>query len=461
MQGMGVSWCKLTVVMGLGLAISATPVVAQGRPDLSAAVDGNGSTADTAATAPEASDYALSNDAYNGLTSFRDLVIGLGLQFEPRDTLDFATITAQDIVVVLYPQSAIDAAAMLGLISAGGHVMFADDFGATRDVMLRLGLIRNEVETLRAPRYFQNLPYAPMLPVKSPHPIAADVEEVVANYPAIFARVDNGVRVVDSPDGALLVAGERGSGRYVAVADASLFINRMLEFPGNLRLVTNSLRWLMRDGHATRVVLITGAAVFTGQAPAFIDSASGDTWSRALGAINRWLDERSTWLLVPVAMRLIGIGAGLALLLLLWRILAARKAPPIDGRWLRVTTAPRYDDPVRLLSQVEGASTPIFAACVVRDRVNQLLAQRVGVPDPLHQMSERELQARLAATVSPAAQKAYESIGPRLRRLPNRGQAATAWGGGMMPTREFASLYEECEQLCRTLGTSLVGSPAH
>ena len=40
-------------------------------------------------------------------------------------------------------------------------------------------------------------------------------------------------------NGAVVVAGERGSGKFVAIADPSILINKMLLFRGNVQLATN------------------------------------------------------------------------------------------------------------------------------------------------------------------------------------------------------------------------------
>src|SRR5579862_9940264 len=70
-----------------------------------------------------------------------------------------------------------------------------------------------------------------------------------------ISRVEGATPVVSFGNGdAIVVAGERGPGRFAVVSDPSIFINRMLEFPGDLRLTNNLLRWLGR-GHAKRIVL--------------------------------------------------------------------------------------------------------------------------------------------------------------------------------------------------------------
>src|SRR5438045_7824942 len=80
--------------------------------------------------------------------------------------------------------------------------------------------------------------------------------------------------------GAVVVAGEQGTGRFIVVSDPSILINRMLEFPGNVALAVNMLRWLDRDGRAKRVVLLRGDVPMYGEPRAFIDDANMTPFGR-------------------------------------------------------------------------------------------------------------------------------------------------------------------------------------
>src|SRR5690606_28722133 len=124
-------------------------------------------------------------------------------------------------------------------IQAGGHAVIADDFGESRDALAALGLLRAEVVTPRATRYQDGRAWAPIALPKGSHPVARDIDEVVTNHPAALKQLEGATNVIGFEDAAVVVAGERGTGRYVALSDPSIFINRMLQFPGNVQLATN------------------------------------------------------------------------------------------------------------------------------------------------------------------------------------------------------------------------------
>lgn len=443
------TWCRHPVVVtllasALMLALAVAPVVAQP----------GGS--DPASFEAISSDYDPANSNWNGLMQFRDLVIGMGFEFSEVSKLEWGDLGAAEILVFLYPQQTVDPAQLDAFIQAGGHVIVADDFGEAQNALARIGAIRLDLATLRAENYYEGRTWAPIATITPGHPIASEVEPIVTNHPAALGHLAGGTVIAGFPDGALIVAGERGTGRFVAVADPSIFINRMLEFPGNLRVVVNMLRWLDRNGRAKRVVVVRGDVPMYGQARPYIDDGNASRMSRSVADINRWLDERSTWLLVPGAMRALGIGAGLLLIGLLALAIPWRKGPRPDGAWLALQRPARLDDAFVMARQAQRANEPhLISACLLRDRVQAVLANTIGKADPLFTVADAQLADLLRERHGPNAATAYQRVSERLRRLPSRGQAAAPWGGGHMSKREFDALYDDCAALCRNLGNSL------
>ena len=402
------------------------------------------------------SDYDPQNSNWNGLMQFRDLVMGMGFEFSEVTKLEWGELGAEEILVFLYPQQTVDPAQLDAFIQAGGHAIVADDFGEAQNALARIGAIRLELATLRAENYYEGRTWAPIASVTPGHPIATDVDQIVTNHPAALGHLAGGTVIAGFPDGALIVAGERGTGRFVAVADPSIFINRMLEFPGNLRVTVNMLHWLDRSGRAKRVVVVRGDVPMYGQARPYIDDSNASRMSRSVADINRWLDERSTWLLVPGAMRAVGIGAGLLLMGLLALAIPWRKGPRPDGAWLALHRPARLDDAFAMAKKAQRGDEPhLISACLLRDRVQVILAQTIGKADPLFTVTDAQLVDLVRDAQGPAAATAYQRVSERLRRLPSRGQAAAPWGGGHMGKREFDALYDDCAQLCRNLGNSL------
>jgi hypothetical protein len=322
--------------------------------------------------------------------------------------------------------------------------------------MQGLGLLRAEVETPRARKYYDGRTYAPIATARGDHPLAVDVGEVVTNHPAALTRVEGATAVVAFDEGAVVVAGDRGSGHFVAISDPSIFINKMLMFRGNIQLAANLLRYLDRGGRARHVVLLRGDVPMYGDPRPFIDDAKAGEVGRSIADLNFWLSERRAWLLTPEAMKALAAALAVALLLLALFALPVRRGPKIDGAWLRFGRPGRRDDPHAAVLQADrGAGSSLVLACVLRDHVQHLLADATGKPEPLYTLPEAQLVTELSAARGPAAGVALGRVYRRLRALPSRGQAAAPWSAGHMARRDFDILYRDLGELCRTLGAAL------
>ena len=419
------------IALALALAAAARPAAAEDLPD-----------------------YDPSSQAWNGMAAFVSLAAGMGFEVVPKASIDWSELGDGDILFLVYPMSRVDPAKLGSFVQAGGNVVIADDFGAGRDAMAGLGLLRADTGTPRASTFAENRVWAPIAThIAHDHPIGAGVREVVTNHPAALEHVEGAEVVVAFDEGALVAAGERGTGRFVAVSDPSIFINKMMLFGDNLRLTANILRWLDRGGRARRIVLLRGDASLFGEPRPFIYDPRGGPVGRSINGVNSWLGGAHDWLLTPGAMK--GLAVGLAALLVVLAALALpiRRGGAIDGGWLRFPRAARRDEPYTL---VAGADRPtggamLVAACVLRDRVQEAIAQLVGKPEPLFTMPEAELVAHVTRARGRAAGIALSRVYRTLRALPSRGQAAAPWSAGQMSRREFDALYDDVTELCRTL----------
>jgi hypothetical protein len=87
------------------------------------------------------------------------------------------------------------------------------------------------------------------------HALADGVAGLVTNHPQVLYHPDlTPVFSLAGAQGAIVLSGAVGKGRLVAISDASIFINNMLEFPGNRAFAINLLRFLRAGGH-TRLYL--------------------------------------------------------------------------------------------------------------------------------------------------------------------------------------------------------------
>jgi hypothetical protein len=415
-----------------------------------------------AAQPAELADYDPRSNAWNGMATFVGLAEGMGYEVEPVSTLQWDQLTANDILFLVYPLQRVEPGRLDAFVQAGGNVVLADDFGESKEAMARLGLLRAEVATPRAAKFQDGRVWAPIATEKSDHPIARGVDEVVTNHPAALKQVEGATTVIGFEDSAVVVAGQRGTGRFVAVSDPSIFINRMLQYPGNVTLAANILGWLDRHETGTRarlIVLLRGDVPMYGDPPPFIDDPRSGKLGRSIADLNAWLSKRSEWLLTPAAMK--ALAATLAVLLLVLAVIAlpVRRGPRIDGAWLRFGRPQRRDEPYSLVAAGDqGGGNSLVLACILRDQVQVLLADALGATssEPLYTLTEGQLIAGLTTARGPEAGAALARVYKRLRALPSRGQAAAPWSSGQLARRDFDALYRDVAELCRTLGAPLL-----
>src|SRR6185436_12530217 len=321
----------------------------------------------TARAAGNDADYDPRSTAWNGMANFVGLAEGMGFEVTAVGSLEWSDLSAEDILVLIYPLQRVDPGRLGAFVQAGGNVVIADDFGEAKDAMQGLGLLRAEVETPRASKYYDGRAYAPIATARGDHPLAVDVGDVITNHPAALTRIQGATTVVAFDEGAVVVAGDRGSGHFVAISDPSIFINKMLMFRGNIQLAANLLRYLDRGGRAKHVVLLRGDVPMYGDPRPFIDDANAGELGRSIADLNFWLSERRAWLLTPGAMRALAAALAACLLLLALFALPVRRGPRIDGAWLRFGRPGRRDEPHAVVTAADrGGGSPLVLACVLR-----------------------------------------------------------------------------------------------
>lgn len=406
---------------------------------------------------PRGADYDPYSSLWNGMARFVALAEGMGFTVEPVQALEWDDLSATDILVLVYPLQRVDPSRLGAFVQAGGNVLIADDFGNGREAMRDLGLWRADVVTPKAIRYEDNQTWAPVATARGDHPLAKDVGEVVTNHPAALTKVIGADIIVAFEEGALVVAGERGSGKFIAISDPSIFINLMQQhFRGNVQLAINCLRWLDRGGRAKRVVLLRGDVPMYGDPRAFIDDPRGSKLARSITDFNYWLSKRDEWLLTPFAMKVLAVALAVLLLGLALAALPIRRGTKIDGAWLRFDRPTRRDEPHALVGATDhDASALLVLACIVRDQVQVVLAGTTGKVEPLYALSEGQLVAEVSKQAGRQAGQQLARVYKRLRALPSRGQAAAPWSSGHLARRDFEQLYADASELCRSLGSPL------
>lgn len=212
----------------------------------------------TAATTSSAS-YSPYNDDWDGTTQLRSMASDADAQVElAHETETYSSVRATDSVAfVLSPDEAYgsdDATRVTDFVRQGGTLVVADDYGPHANELLRRLGASARIDG-RPVRDVRSNYLSPAMPVARPvadHPFVAGVDDVTLNY---GTTVDSGdsTPLVNTSENAYLdrdrdgVLGpnetlesrpvatvERvGEGRVVVVGDASVFINAMVERPGN------------------------------------------------------------------------------------------------------------------------------------------------------------------------------------------------------------------------------------
>jgi|GEM_PF-1016961 len=401
-------------------------------------------------------DYDPNSKAWNGMATFARVAAGLGYEVIPVAALEWGDLDERDVLVLVYPLQRLDPSRLNTFIQAGGHVVVADDFGDSSAALSRLGLLRAEVNSVEAGRYYRSILYAPIaVPLVSSHPLTRGVDEIVTNHPAILSEVSGARPIIGfvGGHGAVVVAGEAGTGRFVVISDPSILINRMLQFPGNLNLAVNILRWLGRDGRARRLILLRGDVPMYGEPRPFIDDAGMSPAARQVHGVNRWLEGRNDWLLTPIAMRVIGAIVALALAALALAAMPPWRRQTMDGAWLGPTRQVRRDLVVQVVAAHDaGEKNFLVPAAVLRDSVSSALARAIGHPDPLYQLPERELVRRVQERHGSDAAATIARMYRRLRAIPSRAQAAAPWTRARLGERDLTALHLAARDLYRLLG---------
>jgi len=412
---------------------------------------------------PTASDFSAGEDGWQGLSEFVRLageVVGKEhLRVVAR--VDYGALGPTDALIVLHPEVELDARSLTAFLAAGGRLALLDDFGRGAAFLRTFGIDR----TPAPPGVRFSLRGDPDLAIATPyeetvagarvgrHPMLEGVEQVVTNHPQVLEHPDlTPVLGIEKNDGALspiLVTGViAGRGRLVAGSDPSIFINLMLRYPGNRRLVSGLVRYLTAretsgapslggSGGASRIYVVSGRFE---QAGSYGNSQDGvPPWRARLKELAEKVREAFASGVPDVA----------------WLLAAALLASLVVGREivkLRLKPAfeqPRYARALPLLAQAgpwaraevlaAPTTTPLLALVELEAALSETLSHRLGIGagtstrELQKELREAGLDAPTAARVvslleelrtlgqSLAARSPKRPSGARLKRLKGEG----------------------------------------
>ncbi len=234
-------------------------------------------------------DYDPDSPDWTGLSRFIDAGRTVGVTLTPTQTLDFRDLDPEQPLVILYPQEPLDVPNLIRFVSDGGRILLADDFGESEALLDRLEIQR----VLTDPGNLPHTTYAggnvalPIITARGRHDLLEGVGHVVANHPSVITNVGGPVLRYDS-GGGFVYDMNLGDGKVVVVADASLFINRMLGEADNEVFAANALRYICRDNPSCAPRLLTKRFAQVGSyRDSMLDLGDG----RSVDAINEALKQ--------------------------------------------------------------------------------------------------------------------------------------------------------------------------
>lgn len=406
-------------------------------------------------------DYDVANPEWNGLSELASLAEAQGLTVESLEELDWEDLEPGDFLFILYPTEKVNPTHLASFVRGGGRVLLADDHGHATHALARLGILRRPATGVSPTRWHEDNVALPVANAwEDGHPLAAGAEELVTNHPAVFEASGFDVVYGFGKGEAVVVAGELGDGRFVALSDPSVLINGMLAFDGNLAFAANLIRWLTpdaaRDEGEGRLIILTHAYHTIGSPPDVLgDDVLLGSVNKVIREFGKWLDELNDYIASESAMRALGVLGAFALLVLgAFALPFQRGAERLDGGWTRARDAERVDFE-RLMEHYDDPrwnGTYAYPAAVLREGVDARLGALVGVAEPLSHLQPIDLIQRLERRAGPRAATALHEIIDALRVLPGRAEAQAPWGARFVSRREFDRVYDGVQALERALG---------
>ena len=417
---------RLTLLGALTAMAVSLPATAQGQ--ISNEID---------ESQPAGDDYDTGSRAWNGLSTLTAMARGTGLAVEEVEDIDWDEMDAGDIVFLLYPTRRLEPGHVAAFVRNGGHVLVADDFGQSSEALGRLGMLRGRGIGVSAKRFYRDLQYAPIArPIAKSHPLAQRVEELATNHPSVLKDVTGSDVVFGfSSSEAVVVAGELGDGRFIVCSDPSIFINRMLQFQGNVEFAFNALRFLQREGTDRRMVILAGDFSMYGEPTERLDDGTvRGTVGNMINDFNSWLDERNDYLLTKPGMRAVAIILAVLIALLVLVTLPFNRKSKMDGTWTNANksglTPDDYEEIVTRYERTGGrkqsarAKNFLLPATILRDSVYACL-ERVAELEDISNIPQGQLIEAISFARGQMAASAFQRVHKRLNALPSRLQAAS------------------------------------
>lgn len=210
------------------------------------------------------SDYALDTEGWNGIGYLVATGTEAKVDVQVVETLDFEQLRPDDVLLWLYPTGDLPIDQLLAFIEDGGHLVLADDHGRADPLLAELGIERRPHGPTRHRDWYQGQDGLPIVKAEGDHFLFFNVEQIVANHPAVLTGSALPILSFGGGEEHLVVEQVHGRGAVLALSDPSVFVNQMLRrFYGNKQFAANVMR-LYCDRDPCRVKLLLPATPSTG-----------------------------------------------------------------------------------------------------------------------------------------------------------------------------------------------------
>ncbi|MBI2895234.1 MAG: DUF4350 domain-containing protein [Deltaproteobacteria bacterium] len=386
-------------------------------------------------------DYSTTSGAWNGIAELGAIADAMGVEVEDASDLDLGRLSAATPLLILHPEGELPADDILRFLRLGGRVAVADDFGTAEPLLARLGVRRFVGPVPSPPAAHNENANLPIATPRQAHPLALGVPELVTNHPSVLASPLRPVFDFGSSDRSVVVAGAVGEGRVVLVSDPSVFIDNMLQFPGNRRFAENLLRYLAAAPGA-RVILVHGRFSHHGAVSGLAGGRPDRPADEFFAAFNAFLSGLGSSAPESSTLRAVAAVIALGTMLALGFVLpmGGRR---YDGRWLRPGARSAGAGFVGKVQLFRGRGVNyLLPALVYRRELEASLVQSLALctPAPITEV-ERAIQGKGATALQARTlRKLLEDL-DRLASRDARGQ------GPHVSEQRMARILEEGARL--------------
>ena len=196
-----------------------------------------------------AEDLSTREPAWNGLSELRTLADQMGVAVITPERIDVAQLGVEDALLVVHPVESLPSAELSAFLRSGGRLAIADDFGSGRALLSSFGIGLFAPSRGEGEKLLRGQAHLMLASRKSTHPLSRSAAVLVTNHPQVLShRQLEPIYALRDGSDAIVLSGAVGKGRLVAISDASVLINNMLQFEGNRAFARDLLAYLIGSG---------------------------------------------------------------------------------------------------------------------------------------------------------------------------------------------------------------------